>query len=104
MAPTSDTRLGVLDVLRGIALVGMFLVHFSDWAAPSKGWLDESYQNVVALFFEERFWAMFGMLFGVGFALQFARAEARGERYLPKYLRRMAALAGFGIVAHGVFG
>jgi uncharacterized protein len=103
MRPEADTRLDVHDVLRCIALLGMFLVHFSDFAADG-GPLDERYQNIVALFFEERFWAMFGILFGVGFALQFRRAEARGERYLPKYFRRMAALAGFGLVAHGVFG
>jgi uncharacterized protein len=103
MRPEAETRLDVLDVLRGVALLGMFLVHFSDFAAEG-GPLDERYQTIVALFFEERFWAMFGILFGVGFALQFRRAEARGERYLPKYLRRMAALAGFGLVAHGVFG
>jgi uncharacterized protein len=103
MRPEADSRLDVLDVLRGVALLGMFLVHFSNFAADG-GALDERYQNIVALFLEERFWAMFGILFGVGFALQFRRAEARGERYLPKYLRRMAALAGFGLVAHGVFG
>jgi len=103
MRPEAETRLDVLDVLRGVALLGMFLVHFSNFAAEG-GPLDQRYQTVVALFFEERFWAMFAILFGVGFALQFRRAEARGENYLPKYLRRMAALAGFGLIAHGVFG
>jgi uncharacterized protein len=103
MRPEADTRLDVLDVLRGVALLGMFLVHFSNFAAEG-GPLDQTYQKMVALFFEERFWAMFGILFGVGFALQFRRAEARGEDYLPKYLRRMAALAAFGLIAHGVFG
>lgn len=96
-------RIGVLDVLRGIALLGMFLVHFSERASDG-GALDTLYQRIVALFFEERFWAMFGILFGIGFAIQFRRAEARGEPYTGKYLRRMAALAVFGIIAHGVFG
>jgi uncharacterized protein len=103
MRPEADSRLDVLDVLRGVALLGMFLVHFSNFAAEG-GPLDQRYQTMVALLFEERFWAMFGILFGVGFALQFRRAEARGENYLPKYLRRMAALAAFGLIAHGVFG
>jgi uncharacterized protein len=101
--PQPESRLDVLDVLRGVALVGMFLVHFSN-AAAEGGTLDRWYQTAVGLFFEERFWAMFAILFGAGFAIQFRRAEARGERYLPKYLRRMAALAGFGFIAHGVFG
>src|SRR4029450_11747577 len=81
----------------------MFLVPFSDFATGGVR-AHAVYQNIVALFFEERFWTMFGILFGVGFAIQFRRAEGRGDRYLPKYLRRLAALAGFGFIAHGIFG
>jgi uncharacterized protein len=99
----SDTRVHVLDVLRGIALLGMFLVHFSEYATDG-GRVDAAYQWIVEHFFVERFWAMFGILFGVGFAIQFRRAEARGERYLPKYLRRMAALAACGFFAHAILG
>ena len=98
-----DTRLHVLDVLRGIALLGMFLVHFSEYATDG-GRVDAAYQWIVEHFFVERFWAMFGILFGVGFAIQFRRAEARGERYLPKYLRRMAALGACGFFAHAILG
>src|SRR5262245_41478646 len=103
MGPIDSRRLHVLDVLRGIALVGMFLVHFNNYSSGG-GWLAGIYQQGVLLFFDERFYAMFGMLFGIGFALQFRRADARGESYLPKYLRRLAMLAVFGFIAHGVFG
>jgi len=103
MESRTDVRLHVVDVLRGIALLGMFLVHFSYYSTGG-GWLGQAYLKVVALFFEERFWAMFGILFGVGFAIQFQRADAVGSSFLPKYLRRMAMLAVFGFIAHGVFG
>src|SRR5262245_15095525 len=103
MAPQTEARLHVLDVLRGIALLGTFPVHFSE-NAHGGGRSDRVYQQIVSMFFEERFWTMFAILFGVGFAIQFSRADARGERYLPKYFRRMAALAAFGCIAHGVFG
>jgi uncharacterized protein len=102
-AAQTDTRLHVLDVLRGIALLGMFLVHFSEYATGG-GRVDAAYQWIVEHFFVERFWAMFGILFGVGFAIQFRRAEARGERYLPKYLRRLAALGLCGFLAHAILG
>ena len=92
-------RIDVLDVLRGIALLGMFLVHFSDRSYDASG-LGDIYKWIVYLFFEERFWAMFGILFGIGFAIQFRRADARGEPYTAKYLRRMAGLAVFGFIAH----
>ena len=102
--PVSDAdRLHVLDVLRGIALVGMFFVHFSLYSKGG-GVADQVYQRIVAMFFEERFWTMFAILFGVGFAIQLRRADARGGAFVPNYLRRMAALAGFGVVAHGIFG
>jgi uncharacterized protein len=93
----------VLDVLRGIALLGMFLVHFHDYSSDGVG-LAGVYQQVVRLLFEERFWTIFGMLFGVGFAIQFRRADARGERFVRKYLRRLLALAAFGFIAHAGFG
>ena len=103
MPPADGRRLHVLDVLRGIALLGMFLVHFNTYSSGG-GRLDAIYGQIVTLFFEERFWAMFGILFGVGFALQFRRADDRGESYLAKYYRRLAMLAVFGFVAHGIFG
>lgn len=96
-------RVHVLDVLRGIALVGMFLVHFSMFASGGTA-ADRLYQNVVGLLFEERFWTMFAILFGVGFAIQLRRADARGGSFVPNYLRRIGALAAFGFVAHACFG
>ena len=91
MESRAGVRLHVLDVLRGIALLGMFLVHFSYYSSGG-GWLGQAYEKVVAHFFEERFWAMFGILFGAGFAIQFRRADAQGSSFLAKYVRRMAML------------
>jgi len=96
-------RLHVLDVLRGIALIGMFFVHFSDFSSGG-GSADKAYQSIVALFFEERFWTMFAILFGVGFAIQLRRADARGDSFIPRYVRRIAALAVFGFIAEAFFG
>jgi uncharacterized protein len=105
-AAESADRIGSLDVLRGVALLGMFLVQFNDHAigGDTAAGLSATYQRVVALFFEERFWTMFGILFGVGFALQLRRAEARGATFVVIYLRRLVALGGFGLFAHAVFG
>lgn len=107
-ATTDETaasqRIGVLDVLRGIALLGMFLVHFNDAAAATQSAIGAIYQRIVVVFFEERFWTMFGILFGIGFAVQFGRAEARSEAFAARYIRRLLALAFFGVVGHLVFG
>src|SRR5688500_20358543 len=100
---TQHERVGVLDVLRGIALLGMFLVHFSDRSAGG-GAFGELYEKIVWLFFEERFWAMFGILFGVGFAIQFRGADARGVAYVAIYLRRLAGRADLGFIRHSCRG
>jgi uncharacterized protein len=104
-AGTSTGRIGSLDVLRGIALLGMFLVHFNDQTLDDRAsGVAAVYRQAVALLFEERFWAMFGILFGVGFALQLQRADARGRPFVAMYLRRLAALAALGLLSHACFG
>lgn len=106
--PPGKERIAVLDILRGIALGGMYLVHFNYYeATPPNGAPGPAaalLEQVIGLFFEDRFYAIFGMLFGIGFALQLARADARGEPFVARYLRRILALAAFGFIAEGVFG
>jgi len=104
-------RIDVLDVLRGIALLGMFVVHFSYYtlyrspAVPGTPPIGMStLSHVIDWVFEGRFYTLFGMLFGVGFAIQLDRADARGDHFVVRYLRRMATLAVFGFIAEGIFG
>src|SRR4029453_16603862 len=40
------------------------------------------------------------LLFGIGFAVQLRRAEARGAAFVPRYVRRLLALAAFGAFSH----
>src|SRR5688572_18841862 len=106
-SPDTD-RIAVLDILRGLALLGMFFVHVNLYEATplgaDPGRAAAFVERVLGLFFDERFYAIFGMLFGVGFALQLERAEASGKPFIGRYLRRLAALAVFGFIAEGVFG
>lgn len=101
-------RIAVLDVLRGVALLGMLIVHFNGRAtltgAGAGAGLDGAIDHAVDLFLTDRFYPMFGILFGVGFAVQLRRAEQRASRFTPMFLRRLLALAGFGFIAHGIFG
>jgi uncharacterized protein len=100
-------RLEVLDVLRGIALLGMYVVHLCDyagvWNVP-KGQQPALWQRLEWWLLDGRAYTMFAMLFGIGFAVQLARADARGDNLVPRYLRRLGALAVFGFIAEGVFG
>ena len=107
-APPLLERIAVLDILRGLALLGMFAVHFNLYEATplgaEPGRAAAFVERFLGLFFDERFWGIFGMLFGVGFAVQLERSAARGEPFVAKYLRRLAVLAVFGFIAEGVFG
>jgi uncharacterized protein len=53
---------------------------------------------------ETKSWAMFAFLFGAGFAILMQRAEARGLNVVPLFLRRMLALAVFGLAVELLFG
>lgn len=111
-AQSAPQRIEVLDVLRGIALFGMLLVHFLGAAEASATRNPDLFGSgamplltqVKGALLDTRFHAMFGILFGVGFAIQLDRADRRGEAFWPRYLRRLAGLAVFGLVAEGLFG
>jgi len=93
-----------LDVLRGLALLGMFFVHFNDNSIEPSGGPGLAYRRFVELFFEGQFWTMFAILFGAGFAVQLRRAGSDERSFILRYGRRLAALAVFGAVAEIFFG
>ena len=99
-----DQRLHSLDVLRGLALVFMVLVHFhqlmrlesTDWQSLI-GW-------AVWIGAEEKAWGTFAMLFGAGFALLLRRLEARGAPVVPIFLRRLTTLFAIGWLVESFIG
>ena len=100
-----DCRITVVDIFRGIALLGMIAVHFIDniSSAPSTSF-EFGLRRFSQLFLSDRFHTMFAVLFGTSFAIQLRRAEEQGRPFVARYLRRLAALAGFGVIAELVFG
>ncbi|MFL5617642.1 MAG: DUF418 domain-containing protein [Gemmatimonadaceae bacterium] len=95
----TDERLHTLDILRGLALAGMILVHFHQRLEKPMTGAEDLIGWFVWIFVEQKAWGTFAFLFGVGFAVLLRRLEARGESIVPLYLRRLAALALFGIIA-----
>ena len=104
----SDERLPVLDILRGVALLGIFIMNMPSFGASL--FAEHASDTVTALrdiFVAGKFNAMFAFLFGIGFALQLARLQAaqpaqpqRGERI---YLRRLVVLMALGLLHGAVF-
>jgi len=97
-------RLHALDILRGLALFGMILVHFHQRMRQPAGGIEDVIAWCVWVLVEQKAWGTFAFLFGAGFAILLRRLEARGAPILPIYLRRLAVLAIFGIVADVGFG
>lgn len=97
-------RLQALDILRGIALFGMILVHFHQKMRLEVSGLEDLIGWGVWVLVEQKAWAVFAFLFGAGFAILLRRLDARGVPVTAIYLRRLAMLAIFGIVAEVCFG
>jgi uncharacterized protein len=97
-------RLHALDILRGLALFGMILVHFHQKMRLEAPGLEDLIGWGVWVLVEQKSWGTFAFLFGAGFAVLLRRLEARRAPVLPIYLRRLAALAFFGVVADVCFG
>ena len=105
--PTGQ-RLDVMDVLRGIALLGVFAMNIEWFNRPMQQMgsgipleatgLDYAVAWVVHVFVAGKFWTMFSLLFGMGFVLMSGRIDAAGLSVERVYLRRMAALLLFGVL------
>lgn len=106
----NNERIQSLDVVRGFALIGILMmnVEFFNRAIADLGsgipasttganlWI--SY--FVQYFVTGKFWTIFSLLFGMGFAIMLTRAERAERSFLVPYMRRIAALAVFGVLHH----
>jgi uncharacterized protein len=101
---TTNNRVHALDILRGLALFGMILVHFHQRTRRDGTGLEDLIGWFVYIFVEQKAWGTFAFLFGVGFAVLLRRLEQRGLPIVPIYLRRLAVLALFGAIAEICFG
>jgi uncharacterized protein len=106
-------RLSILDVLRGIAIVGILIgnmVVFSGYGfltPVERAALPLAGGNTIAMFVihvlvDGKFYSLFSLLFGFGFALQMRRAQSKGHDFPRLFRRRLLALFLIGLL-HAVF-
>ena len=109
LAPVAvGERLEALDVVRGFALFGIFLMNIEFFNRPYATFdegmprgltgIDWLASWFVAYFVQGKFWTIFSLIFGMGFAVMLVRAERAGRDFVRLYLRRALALAVFGAV------
>ena len=105
-------RITTLDVVRGFALLGIFLMNveffnrpladLDSGLPPGVAGIDHWAGWFVHVFVRGKFWTMFSLLFGMGFAVMLTRAEQAGRGFFKPYVRRTLALAVFGAL-HYIF-
>lgn len=90
-------RIKALDILRGIAILGMIISHFDGYSLSKTG-VNHFIGQFVNWFIDARFLTIFAILFGAGFAIQLSKTKVNGEKVVPKFIRRMLALAFIGFL------
>ncbi len=108
---TLGNRVEALDLLRGIALLGIFIANmllfhspylyidpYSWFSTPS----DIATYKWINIFVEASFYPIFAMLFGYGLNMQYEKAIANKTPFAPVMARRLSILLGFGVL-HAVF-
>jgi uncharacterized protein len=107
--PNNGGRIGVIDAVRGFAILGILFANIQSWSGykfiPLETIEQLPYFDLDSLFntlqlwvIDGKFYAMFSMLFGVGFGLQYSKYEADEARFLPTYRRRQLFLLLFGVI------
>jgi uncharacterized protein len=109
-----DQRIVSLDVLRGVAVLGILIMNIQAFAMPGAAYMNPSaYGDLEGanhwvwyfshLFADQKFWTTFSMLFGAGIVLMTSRAEAAGRGSAGIHYRRMGWLLVFGLLHAHLF-
>ena len=114
MAPSSPAPLAAVerehavDVLRGLALLGIVVVNMEFYAQPilsgwqeSTGGIDGAARWLSIAVFQAKSYLVFSLLFGYGLGVQLARSAATGSPLGRRYARRLVGLFALGSL-HGV--
>lgn len=109
MDASSSSRIRRLDLIRGIAVLGILAINITSFAAPDSAafspnlprpgaWADNLAYAFNLVWFEGKMRALFSILFGAGLLLFIKRKEAGGADGAALQLRRLLWLALFGLL------
>lgn len=104
----ADQRITSLDVIRGVALLGIFPMNITAFAMPGLEYMLPAYEGepskletAVWMFnritVENKMMSLFSILFGAGIVLFADRARAKGHSPAALHYRRMAWLLAIGL-------
>ncbi|MET9662210.1 DUF418 domain-containing protein [Streptomyces sp. NPDC006510] len=111
-SPPAGRRLPLLDVLRGVAVLGTLMTNVWIFTGPGAEWgalrsssgelsfgsLADAVEGTFSVLANGKFLSLLTILFGVGLAIQFRSAERRGQPWPGRYRWRALFLFGEGTV------
>lgn len=88
----ASERIAALDVLRGVALLGILIVNITVFQGEPPGGdrTAGAAHDIITFAFSDKFYALFSLLFGYGLAIQIQRA---GAEHVARMRRRLLCLA-----------
>ena len=101
-----NTRIDVADILRGIAIAGIILIHFIEhlnfysFPEPSSAFwakMNQAVWDSTFFLLAGKMYAIFAMLFGLSFFIQHDNQAQRGVDFRPRFFWRMILLMLFGL-------
>lgn len=111
---TSSNRIQNIDIVRGLAILGILLVNMAHFSYPDlylmiDNFLAEQWSNldhltnaILDMFVQMKFITMFSFLFGFSMILMMEKTLEKGQKFVPIYVRRLLALLLFGTI-HAFF-
>ena len=102
---TDKDRIYVIDLLRGISIVGILFVNMLDFHSPFLYLESDYWENkvdfytyaLIDIFAQGNFYPLFAFLFGFGSFILMNRAKHKGISFLALFTRRMTFLLILGI-------
>ncbi|PEX92371.1 DUF418 domain-containing protein [Bacillus cereus] len=102
---TQGERIHSIDIIRGIAVLGIFLVNWPVIAGVDSRDITGIYEGIDSyirlfydMFIQTKFYTIFSFLFGLGFYIFMNRAEAKTDRPKMLFVRRLLILLLFGFL------
>ncbi len=108
--PTEKSRIEIIDVLRGFALLGIILVHFTEQyyaGQPPKihenfgthNLADTIVSAMIGIFISGKFYMIFSFLFGMSFFLQLDKSDG-SMKFSLRFAWRLIVLFLIGLIHH----
>nr|WP_295972509.1 DUF418 domain-containing protein [uncultured Bacillus sp.] len=102
---SSQERIATIDIIRGFALMGIFLVNMPTFHSPifldqypEYSGIDNWVDILMQMFVQTKFYTIFSFLFGWGFFIFIKRAEQKGLHQYRLFSRRLITLLLLGTV------